>query len=157
MTHTTPPALYSGEIPTSEVIAQLKAQIAQKDKALEYVSRVAHAYWPKEHTTTSSVHRGWVIEQADKALALTPASLAAENRPLYVVTHEGAKPILYAALEADMARIDKLESLSIQMGQADWRITTAPGQQHCIAIRTGHKHAFPSLRAAIDAIGGNNE
>ena len=57
MTHTTPPALYSGEIPTSEVIAQLKAQIAQKDKALEYVSRVAHAYWPKEHTTTSSVHR----------------------------------------------------------------------------------------------------
>jgi hypothetical protein len=51
----------------------------------------------------------------------------------------------------DTARLDWLEKLAEVNEQAAWRITVQPMQSHKLAIRTGHHHAFGTLRAAIDA------
>ena len=55
------------------------------------------------------------------------------------------------AQHPDTARLDWLDSMASESHQLGWRLTLYPGQQHRIAIRTGHNNAFDTARAAIDA------
>jgi len=154
---------------------QLETELAAAKADTERIDRLA-SYWNSQHTGQQALLGGRMIanptgsfRDALDADCAKPAPASPEGLREAVektVNAVYSKPtacwgeMTNAILTAiapfvgdgnDCEMIDWLEKRAAELGQTDWRITFQAGQQHRIAIRTGHNHGFPSLRTCLNA------